>query len=195
MTSTVRLTLAALAASLLAPAAVLAQAEPPSGTPAFAATPVAAKVLEENRGGFIVVDGITIGFGAVIRTFVDGQLKLQTELTLGPDGLRSTATGGAGGAPSPEAARVLAQLGLDPSGATGAFVSADGATTAVHRITSGQIANLLVNTGDGRDVRQETGVTFVLPGFGAVQAASRLDLAGQRLSDDLSAAAAASVGR
>lgn len=180
----------AILAALSAPTAA-------AGQDAFSPThALAAEELDRNRGGFIVVDGMTIGFGAVVRTFVDGELALQTTLTLGPNGAEVTRTLGTAAAmtdPS-EIARVMSSFGLNVR-PDQVFVSPDGATAAVHRVDAAQLANLLLNTGDGRTVRQEMDITVALPGFEAQQAGIRAATTAARLNDDVTAAAVAVLGR
>ena len=46
--------------------------------------------LAAARGGFLTADGVTFDLGAIITTYQDGQLALQTQLTWTPTGAVAT---------------------------------------------------------------------------------------------------------
>jgi hypothetical protein len=118
--------------------------------------------LETLRGGFVVIDGLTLDFAADLSTFVDGQLALQTRLRL--DGAALTA-----GMLSPGQLSAITAGGIRFDPASGrVFLSPDGATAVMHQVDGG-LANVLVNTADNRRLRQELNLTLTLPGFEQVQ--------------------------
>lgn len=170
----------ALRALLLAGAAALMAASPVAA--ADLGPPVDDAVLADLRGGFVVVDGLTLDFAAEIRSFVDGELALETRITL--DG-RSSVLTDSGGALSPEALAALSAGGLDLGDLKGGvFVSADGQTAILHRTEDG-LANILLNTGDHRDFRQELNLTLTLPGFEGLQGQIQAMRVGQDLVDQI----------
>lgn len=142
-------------------------------SPVGAADPLSDQELDANRGGFILVDGWTLDFGAVIKSYVNDELVLRTDVTLSSAGLQGVQTGAAPAALPDGLLSSLAAAGVNLSGLSGgtATVSADGATAFIHQFGDGQITNFLVNTGSDRTLRQETELTLTLPGFQDVQAA------------------------
>ena len=167
----------------------LASAEPfmPSIDELLAASPLASADpaalgnddLDEQRGGLRTPLGLDVGFGASVRTFVDGALVLETRLTWTNGGPRSEQIvndlGSITGSP--------VRIGTLGSLAT---IAPGKATTVVHDLSMNRIANMVINTADNRTIRQETNVTLVLPQLLDIQ---------QRLSADrLSSALQSSVG-
>lgn len=159
--------------ALIAPVnpATLAREAPPSFDPAAApivdlVTPMGSEELDEVRGGFLVAGELAFEFGAVVRTFKDGALALQTEVNWSQAG--------------PVVTRLTddAMIGL-----------AGGASQVLQRVENGQLTNILLNTESNRSFRQETDITLTLPGFAATQLNIGGTLAAQRLNDDLSVGA------
>jgi phospholipase/lecithinase/hemolysin len=97
--------------------------------------------LESQRGGFVMASGLTFDFAADLKTFIDGQLALESQLSLA-DGM-------------------LSQVN--------AFSTPDNATTVLHQFSDGQLLNVLINTANDRTFRQELNLQLTLPGFGDVQ--------------------------
>jgi hypothetical protein len=147
-----------------------AKADEPSARPAAV---VQDAELDKLRGGFITVTGLTLHFGAVVRSYVNDQLALQTDLTVNGAGAQLSQTAGRGYGPvAPETLSALSAAGINLAGVRGAqavAVTPDGATAFVHNFSQGALSNLLVNTGSDKSFRQETDVTLTLPGFEAVQ--------------------------
>lgn len=172
MTSILKALAAGAATALLSSGPALAQA----GLEA----PVPDRVLEQMRGGYIVVDGLAFDFGAEVRSYIDGELALESRITLGPQGLAASAP--MDGAALARALASLAAGGVRlDAGGERLFVTANGDAAFVHRLQDGQISNLLVNRGDGHDFRQELNLTLTLPGFEGVQQG----IAAARLNNDL----------
>jgi hypothetical protein len=146
-----------------------------------AADAVSDQTLDTLRGGF-QVEGFSIGFGADIRSFVDGELVLQSRLTVNPD--QSSATFSSGDVLSAQALSDLTgKAGL--GGTTFGASTADG-VTVFHNLGGGQLSNVLINTSDNRDFRQDLAITLTLPGFEGVQAGMNAARLGQDLAAESS---------
>ncbi len=162
-----------IAAFAVASAAVppLAAAEPVTLTDAE---------LDGQRGGLQTPLGFDVGFGASVKTFVDGTLALETRINWTENGPQSeqivNELGSITGAPIRIGTLNGAPLASVPGGST----------TVVHDLTMDRIASLIVNTADNRTIRQETDITLVLPQLAELQ---------QRVAADrLSSALSTSVG-
>ena len=129
-----------------------------------ATAPLGDTELDGLRGGFVSAGGYTFDFGAVTRTLVDGRLALQTEITWSAEGARVTRMGG-DGATVPALAAGLAPGDLGEA----AFVTPDGRSAIIQRVTADGLANVVLNTASGRTIAQRTDVTLTLPGFQDVQ--------------------------
>lgn len=160
LAKTFRLALALLAA---APAAAAAQSR----------EPMSDAELDDARGGYLVANGVTFGFGLVMRSYVDDQLALQTRLTWTETGPVTERTSAAGSVALSDAIDGLLASGIDLRGLTGAdgvVVAGDGGTTTlVHNIAPGQLQNLILNSASNRSLRQEIEVSLTLPDLAAMQ--------------------------
>lgn len=141
---------------------------------AMAAPAASDAELDDQRGGFSVGE-VAFEFGAVVRTFENGALALQTQVTWTSQGAVVNTTAAPG---------VVPDLALSAMSGAGAFSTASGASV-IHNVADGQLANVLLNTASGRDFRQETDATLTLPGFAGVQGDIARNLAGLRLADDV----------
>lgn len=156
--------------------------------------------LTAARGQLVTGGGLTFGFGARVRTYVDGALSLESTLALTDQGLvKSTvepaapATSGEAGASDEAAPGASTAAPARPVALSGAAAAAGGinlpgvnpadvvvlpgdggATALLQTLTADQISNVVLNTANNRDVRQEVDLTFVLPGFAETQALSSL---------------------
>jgi hypothetical protein len=150
--------------------------------PAFAqesAVPLDDEVLAAQRGGLLTPLGLDIGFGASVRTYVDGSLALETRLIWTAEGVLSERMF------ESEAAKALtADLAkVDP----GSPVSVAPGTTVIHDLSQGRIASIVLNTANDRNIRQDTDVTLHLPQLPDLQQRvllERLSQALQALSPD-----------
>lgn len=139
-------------------------------------TPMSDLELGEERGGLKTPYG-EIDFGAVVRTFVDGQIALETELDWTEAGaVQSQALGILQNELDQKGLALTASLeGANPSviigGANG------GSTTILHEVTNEQIANVVINSASNREIRLETNITLVMPDLTLLQD----DLAAQQL--------------
>lgn len=126
--------------------------------------------LDEVRGGLQLPSGAEFGFGAVMSTFVDGSLALQTRLTwtaLGPVETVEV------GMLTPNLAAAAAAGGITLEGGLavqGLVVGGDGGITAVvHGVSGEHLTHLVINNANNRDIRQSTDVTLDIPGFTQMQ--------------------------
>jgi hypothetical protein len=121
-------------------------------------------VLDEQRGGLRTPDGLEFGFGAVVRTFVDGALALETQVTWGELGAVQSVEKGA---PDGLAA---ASLPDGAAGWTGLVLPGDGGvTTVLQKLDGGAVRNVILNTANNRQIRQETEVTLNVPALDQLQ--------------------------
>lgn len=136
--------------------------------------PLATDELEREVGGFQTPGGLEIGFGAEVRTYVDGKLALQTHLTWTDQGAVQT-TGAANGGDLSGAAG--AGIHVDGAPGTGLYLPGDnGGTVVLHGLDGDHISGLILNTADNRDIRQEVNVTLNVPDLTQFQK----DVAGQQ---------------
>jgi hypothetical protein len=147
-------------------------------TPAWSqdAPPMAAEELEREVGGFQTPSGLEVGFGAEVRTYVDGQLALQTHLTWTDQGAVQTTAAANGSTDLSDAAGGGIHIFGAPG--TGLYLPGDnGGTVVLHGLDSDQISGLIFNTADNRDIRQEVNVMLNVPDLTQFQK----DVAGQQL--------------
>jgi hypothetical protein len=141
------------------------------------AVPLGEAELADARAGILLPTGIEANFGALVSTFSDGQLLLQTQVTWEADGLRTQ--------------QLIGSDLLTPSDAVpGGLVlqGADGATLFAHQVGEDGLRNVLVNTASGRDIRVDTQLRITLPEFSLTQQGMRDSLLALHLTDDLAAA-------
>ncbi len=155
-----------------------------------------AEELEELRGGF-VVSGMTVHFGADIRTYVDGELLLQTVLNLGPDGAETVQTAAAGLTPVDVASLengVLSNGNIRMRvGDTPVYLINDGQTAIVHETANG-VQNMLVNTAVGLEAVQEVDASLTLSGYEDFSTDLLMDRLGSSLNDLASQAGIGALG-
>lgn len=125
--------------------------------------------LEDVRGGLQTPNGLDIGFGAVVRTFVDGSLVLQTRFTWTETGPVETIEYGAT-IPDITTAAAAGGVFLNGPGLEGVVVNGDGGVTAIaHSVSSEHITHLVINNANNRDIRQSTDITLDIPAFTQMQ--------------------------
>lgn len=176
-----RLAICALCAgSLIAPPAIAEENETED-----LAILLPAEELDELRGGF-VVSGMTVHFGADIRTYVDGELLLQTVLNWGPNGAETVQSAAAGLTPVDVASLengVLSNGNIRMQvGDTPVYLINDGQTAIVHETTNG-VQNMLVNTAVGLEAVQEVDASLTLSGYESFNADLLMDRLGSSLND------------
>ena len=158
--------------------------------------PLAEVELNNLRGGYLSAAGIVFDFGAVVRTYVDGRMALESRLTWTEAGALTSHTPGAGFS---DAALGGVNLGgLDLSGLDGGqgliLTNGQGATALIHQLDGGRIQNLIVNNADGRDFRQEIEIDLSLPQLDMIQGAAGVDRFGAQINQDLNASIIRSLG-
>jgi hypothetical protein len=130
--------------------------------------------LADQRGGFLVADGIAFNFAAKMQTFIDGQLALETTMTWTPEGnqVEQTAYGDMvltqmSNVQSllSESNRSLLNTGLSTGLSTGAglYVGGNGQTVLLQQAVNGGLQNVLLNTADGQTIRQDLNLNITLP--------------------------------
>ena len=142
--------------------------------------------LDASRGGFLAADNLAFQFGAVMRTYENGALSLQTQLVWTPEGTAMEQSLGDG-------VTQLTGADLGRVAAGEAYQTAAGAIV-VHDLDQGRLVNLLVNTDSGRTYQQDLEITLVLPGFGALQEDMGQRLTGLRLTDELALGSVLALG-
>lgn len=140
--------------------------------------------LDDVRGGLQLPSGAEFGFGAVMSTFVDGSLALQTRLTWTPAGPIEVIEAGAF---TPDLAAAAAAAGITFEGGPtvqGVVIGGDGGATAVlHSVSNDRFTNLVINNANNRDIRQSTDITLDIPGFAQMQKDISAQTSNLRLQD------------
>jgi hypothetical protein len=163
---------AAAASATRAPAfdmsATLAVQDPMASPDQFAA--LSDDELGGQRGGFMTPLGLEIGFGAIVRTTIDGALALETKMTWTDQGAVTEITGGAL-TPNVAAAAAAGGINLDPTtNWTGVVKPGDGGSTAVLTdLGQNFFSSVVINTANNREISQNTQINLDIPGFAAAQ--------------------------
>lgn len=153
---------------------------------AFAGAPLSDQELAAERGGLRLPTGMEVGFGASVRTFVDGALVLESKLVWTDQGAMQTQTAPSLGAPG-QAGQVTLSEGAGRL--PGVALTGDGGSTVVlHELSAARIANIVVNTASNRDVRQEVQIDLAIPELTQFQQAAIQERANMRMSDSVGAA-------
>ncbi len=158
--------------------------------------PMADQELAEQRGGFRW-EGVEIGFGAEIRTYLNGELALQTNIGWTAAGVSTNQWVSAALAPADAAqlqAGILTSGGIVMKvGDQSVFLANQGQTAILHR-TDGALQNVLVNRASNITASQEVDAMLDLGNFSQLQ--DRLtDLRlGQAIGDAVGQATIGAVG-
>lgn len=143
--------------------------------------------LAGETGGLATPTGMDIGFGAVVRTFVDGELALESTLTWTTGGAEKAVTAGAEARLLDNAA--AAGLAAPGGGWQGVVLPGNGGeTTVLQNVDDGRIASLVVNTANNRDVRQDITVSLDIPNLAQLQSGFAADQLQLRLQDAVGSA-------
>lgn len=141
--------------------------------------------LAKLRGGFLW-QGVEVGLGAEIRTYLNGDLVLQTNISWTATGAQTAQL--VSGALTPADAAQL-QAGILSSGGITmrvggetVFLANQGQTAILHR-TDGAIQNVLVNRASGIDARQEIDAVLDLGNFEQFQQSIVSERLGHSLGD------------
>jgi len=133
--------------------------------------PVSDTVLAESRGGF-TWEGVEVGLGAEVRTYLNGELVLQSTISWGPGGAQSTQTVSASLTPAGAdqlKAGILSSGGITMHvGDQSVFLANAGETAIMHR-TDGELQNILINRASNVTARQEIDAALDLQNFGQFQ--------------------------
>ena len=145
--------------------------------------PVSDEELAGLRGGFSW-QGVEIGLGAEIRTFLNGELVLQTTISWTATGAETSQIVSGSLAPADAAqlqAGILTSGGITMRvGDETVFLANQGQTALLHR-TDGALQNILINRASNIEARQEVDAALDLANFGAFQQ----DILGQRLGSSI----------
>lgn len=186
-----RLTGLLAAAALLGACPALAQE-----TDLSALEPLPPEALQDQRGGFIL-DGLTINFGAEIRTFLNGELVLQTNVSWIDNQVTSTQIASAALTPVDAEALRGGLLTGPVSIAIGnerVFLANQG-QTAIIQPTDGTLQNILINTASNISARQEINATIDVGGYSSFRSESVSQSALSQLDALVNFAAAGGLGR
>jgi hypothetical protein len=137
--------------------------------------------LADARGAFITAGGVTFDLGAVISTWRNGALALQTVLNWTPTGVTIAHSTGA---PAPSDVIVPGMPALTANGGV-AITDPGGATTVLHMTGDGQFINSVITSQSDQLIRQDIALAITLPGFDALQAGFMTDKIGIRLNMEL----------
>ncbi|HEX7819435.1 MAG TPA: hypothetical protein VF463_02320 [Sphingobium sp.] len=171
----------AMAAALIGAAAPPFQGDA-SDAPAFADTgkglhlvAMSDDELSAAHGGFDW-GGMSITFGADIRTFIDGQLALQTLVNWTASGSSTQTMVGAGITPATLSELQSGVGGLSLSSLVGStpVYLANGGQTALLQGSAGALQNVLVNTAANLQALQQTNATINIGNYASFAAALQM---------------------
>lgn len=143
--------------------------------------------MADMRGGFVLPNGVEVNFAATVNTYANDVLALQTQLTLSDSGFLMEQRVGTLGVPLSDLTEAQrAELGLVGLGQSGVvIVDSSGVTALVQNVSATGLHNIVFNTGNGRDLRQEIDITVTLPGFLETQRLINDEIVGIRIGADL----------
>jgi hypothetical protein len=159
--------------------------------------PLSEDILSEQRGGFMF-EGMDITFGAEIRTIINGELVLQTNLTVDNNVTFSQVV-----SPSltavdpgslPNGILDTGAIHLMPSGSDQFFLTNDGQTALLQRV-DGALQNILINTMNGLTGIQEIDATIGLSNSEGFRSAAVMDTAMSQIHSALTQSAGGGLGQ
>lgn len=158
--------------------------------------PLADQELAEQRGGFRW-EGVDIDLGAEIRTYLNGELALQTNISWTPAGASTSQWVSAALTPADAAqlqAGILTSGGITMKvGDESVFLANGGQTAILHR-TDGAIQNVLVNRANNVTGRQEVDAVLNLGNFDQFQGRLTDLRLGQAIGDAVGQATVGALG-
>ncbi len=147
--------------------------------------PLSDQELAAERGGLRLPTGMEVGFGASVRTFVDGALVLETRLVW--TDLGAVQTQAAAHPPQGQSGQVTLSEGA--AQLPGVALAGDGGSTVVlHELSAARISNIVVNTASNRDIRQEVQIDLAIPELTQFQQAAVQERANMRMMEAVGAA-------
>lgn len=173
-----------LSAPALAHPVALGDATPANSDPFFAAETLSDEQLAEQRGGF-VFQGMTIAFGADIRSYVNDELALRTIISWTAEGqtMERFVSPSLTAVDAAQIQRViLTSDGISMRiGDESVFLVNNGQSALVH--SSDAIQNVLINTASNVSLNQQVDAVLDISGYAAFVDA----LASTRMSDAIGA--------
>jgi hypothetical protein len=153
----------------------------------LALSPLDDHALADQRGGIQTPLGLDIGFGATVRTYVDGQLALESKLMW---------TDGGAAVEHPEGVSIPGVTTITGGPTAGTPLSLPpGMTAVMHDLTSGRIGSVVVNTASNRTIRQTTDIVLTLPQLPQLQQQMARDRIVSQLQSSVGAALSTQAGR
>lgn len=163
--------LSALCCSAAAEAETIVPRKASNTNDLIAFSQVSDKELARYRGGF-VWKGVQVSLGAEIRTFLNGELVLQTNVTWTPTGAQTTRFV-SGALTQVDAAQLQAGIlstgGISMKVGDQSVFLANGGQTVFAQATDGRIQNILINRADNITASQQIDATLGLQNFGQFQ--------------------------
>ncbi len=145
--------------------------------------PMSDSDLDDQRGGMSTPSGVQFFFGAVVSTYIDGQMALQTQLTWTDQGVVQTTQGDLANDLAAQAAAGGIHLSAN---ASGAYVpGTNGGTVVLNSVDPGQIANAVLNTADNRTITQNTAITLSIPNLAQYQADTQAVQTAMKIQDSI----------
>jgi hypothetical protein len=152
--------------------------------------------LDNLRGGF-AFQGMEINFGADIRTYLNGELAMQTLVSWTPEG--QTHSQMVSGALTPASAAQLQASVLNGGSMTmrvgndQVYLANEGQTALLHR-TDGGVQNVLINTASNITATQTVDATLDIRGYDGFGSQIGMDRLGTAIGDAMTAATLGAVG-
>ncbi|MFN3389385.1 MAG: hypothetical protein ACK40O_10680 [Allosphingosinicella sp.] len=153
--------------------------------------------LKAQRGGF-TWQGVTIRFGAEVRTYLEDELVLRTVVHWTEEG--QTASETVSGVLTPVDAASLQNGILSTGNITinvgdaKVYLANEGQTAIIHQ-TDGSIRNVLINTANGVSARQEIDATLDLGGYEGFRAEIGAARMAEQVGDMISHSSAGLFGQ
>jgi len=139
---------------------------PLAGFPANSMEQLSDGELDHVRGGYVSAGGFTFDFGALLQTFVDGRLALESSLSLTSAGTTTSVIIADRSDAEPLDAASVSASGVDLAGTHGRGVAIEGiggVTTLIQDLSQNAIRNLVINTAQDRNILQNTSITITMP--------------------------------
>lgn len=116
-------------------------------------------VLDGIHAGFADPSGLNVSLGAVMKSYVNGALVLESTMTVDAGSINFNQQLGAGAQPL----ATTASSALPMAGSGAVLAGPGGATTFLHGLSDRGLSNMVVNTANGRDIVQSMAITVAIP--------------------------------